>query len=80
MSIGYTTIKFLAKEKIKIWRILWRAYNIKDLSCLIDIDLEPIFFDSGEEEKGKEVEQEEPSRQSPPRQPSLKQSFLGQAS
>lgn len=56
MFIGYAATMFLAKEKIKMRRILRRTYNIKDLSCLIDIDTEPIFYDSSKEKEGKEVE------------------------
>lgn len=51
MSIGYVVTKFLAKKKIKMRRLLQRAHNIEDLSCLEGIDLEPTFSVSNREEK-----------------------------
>lgn len=54
MAIGYAIIEFLIKEKIKMRRLPERAYNIKDLSCLENIDLEPTFSGSYGVKKKKE--------------------------
>lgn len=53
--VGYST-EFLAKEKIKMRRLLQRAYNITNLSYLADINTELTFSEYRKEEKGKEVE------------------------
>lgn len=83
MSIGYAAVEFLAKEKIKMRRLMWRAYNTMNLSCLVDINTEPFSLNLGGEEKDEEMEQKvqqgELSKQSPPRHPSPKQSFPRQA-
>lgn len=74
IAIGYAVTKFLVKEKIKIKRLIKKAHNIEDLSCLENIDLEPTFscYDEDEEEEGEEVEWKVEQNE-PPRQSSLKQ-------
>lgn len=70
MAIGQVAAEFLAKEKIKIRRLMQSAHNIEDLSFLDNINMEPTFFDinGDREEEIKEVEQVEPPRGSSPRQ------------
>lgn len=46
MAICYAAAEFLAKEKIKMRRLLRRAHNIEDLSCMENIDMELTFFGS----------------------------------